>query len=409
MTRMSEKVIWHFETDEQIHHSPTVVGGRSYFSDEEGNLYSVDVDSGTEQWCFSVDEYVQGSPVVVNGMVYFDTSHGHTYAVDANTGVEKWRYSVGFNGRYTEPAVADGVVYTVAGSTFRQQIHAIDADMGQVLWTFDLRENDDRGSVGHPLKITNSILYFISDGGVLYAVDTETGEMKWSLDGFYISTNETSYPTIIDGYIYIGCHDGLYKIGTKNKTSVFSLLSTSAGKIKWSHEDGWFLSPVTTSKSTIYATEKLDGKLYAFKTSGGIKWQTALPAQSISAPRLINGRIYVSNNSHLIVVDGDSGQQLETIKISRSLKFGAPVINNGIAYIGGYDGLRAVDINSQQSYYDHMEESSSDNSADHTKKYEEASSPANKETNNLLYCSECGNSLSEYETPQYCPSCGANL
>lgn len=340
------KVNWHFPTDSEIERPPTITASTAYFGDMNGDLYAVDVDSGTEQWHFSTDKYIQGSPVVVDGTVYFDSCHNYVHAVDAKTGEERWRYNIHHNGVHTEPAVVNGVVYLVAGSPQDQQIHAVTAESGDVLWTFELRaQSDDLGSICFPLQATDSTVYFMSDNGNLYAIDTESGDLQWSLDHFEVSSPVAYYPTVNNKNIYIGCTSGVYNIQVDDVKSSIPFLSDTGPKIKWSNEDGWFISPVVLSDGLVYVSELLDDSLYAFNTNGEIKWRISLQGNgTISAPSIKQNIVYITYDRKLIAYSSNDGSKIETVQIpsSASMSNSPPVIGRHNVYIGGSEGLYAI-------------------------------------------------------------------
>ena len=158
-----------------------------------------------------------GSPVVVGDTVYFANLDGQVYALEVETGSRKWR----FNARTftaSSPAVADGVLY-IASFT---GVFAVDTETGQQLWRYTKSRSDSS-----PL-IAGLALYFGSDDTKVYAVDIQkfrslgpysgtalkqgyailNGEELWTYtaDAEVRSTpaaaNGVVYFTGFDGYLY---------------------------------------------------------------------------------------------------------------------------------------------------------------------------------------------------------------
>jgi outer membrane protein assembly factor BamB len=69
--------------------SPSVVNGAIYIGSNDGNLYAVDAESGTQKWKFDAKSRVPSTPAVSGGIVYFGTYDGNFYAVDAASGALK--------------------------------------------------------------------------------------------------------------------------------------------------------------------------------------------------------------------------------------------------------------------------------------------------------------------------------
>src|SRR6476646_7688101 len=121
--------------------SPGVVDGAVYFGSGDGNLYSLDANSGELRWKFRTGDVVHASPAIVNGVAYVGSWDSYFYAVDVGNGKEKWRYHAGEDplahnqvGFQSSPAVVDGVVYTGCRDA---QLYALDGATGKAKWKFD--------------------------------------------------------------------------------------------------------------------------------------------------------------------------------------------------------------------------------------------------------------------------------
>src|SRR6185312_2262058 len=86
------QVKWKFHTDGQVISSPAVANGMAFVGSTDGNLYAVDLASGTQKWKLFTGVRVTSSPAVENGVVYFGSYSGRFYAVDAATGTLKWKF-----------------------------------------------------------------------------------------------------------------------------------------------------------------------------------------------------------------------------------------------------------------------------------------------------------------------------
>src|SRR5205814_619071 len=75
--------------------SPAVEDGAVYFGSGDGNLYSLDANSGELRWKFKTGDVVHASPAIASGVVYVGSWDSYFYAVDVFSGKEKWRYHAG--------------------------------------------------------------------------------------------------------------------------------------------------------------------------------------------------------------------------------------------------------------------------------------------------------------------------
>jgi alcohol dehydrogenase (cytochrome c) len=134
---------------------------------------------------------LQAGPVVVNAGMYFSTDT-MTYAIDAATCAEKWKRSRHVTTPGGGPAVNRGVAY-LDGRIFRgtsdTHVLAFDAADGHTVWDVQL----DVAGPGVQLPMAPIAwhgLVFIGNAGGdragvighVYALDAETGQVKWRFD-----------------------------------------------------------------------------------------------------------------------------------------------------------------------------------------------------------------------------------
>jgi outer membrane protein assembly factor BamB len=129
------------------------------------------LNTGTKLWESDPQEYPWGSymnysPLIANGKLFSGAWDGYMHVFDVNTGEELWKFYSGDSGRETifgtwpfwnGPILADGVVFAATGEETPTQ----------------------------PL----------SRGGRMFAIDEETGEEIWSLNGYM------GLRAIADGYL----------------------------------------------------------------------------------------------------------------------------------------------------------------------------------------------------------------
>lgn len=111
------------------------------------------------------------------------------YAIDVPTGRIVWAHSypcnekVGikdYDGPFSTPAVAGGVVYTASR---KGDVFALDAETGKVLWQRNIVQDDDvrpprfGGLAGSPLVLGDTLILNASSGGM--ALDRKTGRTMW--------------------------------------------------------------------------------------------------------------------------------------------------------------------------------------------------------------------------------------
>jgi outer membrane protein assembly factor BamB len=289
------RIVWDFETGDDIESDPLVVDGTVYFGSLDRYMYALDTKSGHLRWKFRAEQMIFSPPVVGNGTVYFGDSDGYFYALNAQTGAQIWRTDVGpKSGIYSRsrPAIAAGRVYFEASHDFPKSVfvvHALDAATGQEEWqhpgagpavsdgvlyfgdetsfyAWDPQSERERwrfqtDSRAASSSITSSgLVYFGDDDGFVYAVDVRTGEQRWK---FKTRESLIYTPAVTEGTIYIGSSDGtLYA------------LNAETGKEQWRFTKKEDINRPAVRDGIVYVTSR-EGYLYALDAKiGEEKWST---------------------------------------------------------------------------------------------------------------------------------------
>jgi outer membrane protein assembly factor BamB len=182
----------------------------------------------------------------------------------------------------------------------------------------------------------------------LFAFDAGTLEARWR---FPLSGDEGDNinplalygtPALTDDAIYVPAYDGtLYA------------LEPETGKVRWSFDtDGQLIGGVTVSENGIFFGSS-NGKVYALNLEGSEMWakpfKTGEPVES--TPTLDGGTLYVTSlDSKLYALDPSTGEERWSFKTAAGVA-SQPVVNQatGLVYVGGFDSrLRAIDIQSHQ-------------------------------------------------------------
>ena len=211
---------------------PSIVGGRVFVGNTNGQVVSLDVKTGCTYWSFKADGGVRtamsvarvtmaGSPKTI---VMFGDIRANVYAIDAQTGAVLWKTKVDDHAmaRITgAPSYANGRLYVPVSSTeevpgarpqyacctFRGSVIAIDAATGKQLWkTYMIPEEPKivgKNSLGTPiwkpagaaiwtsptLDVAKNMIYVATGNAytepaaptsdAVVALDMTTGTIQW--------------------------------------------------------------------------------------------------------------------------------------------------------------------------------------------------------------------------------------
>ncbi|MFB6172908.1 MAG: PQQ-binding-like beta-propeller repeat protein [Haloarculaceae archaeon] len=179
---------WTHVLPDDVYTTPTVVGDTAYVGDDYGTLYALATADGRERWNVTVGGYTS-TAAVEGGTVY--VADDDLLAVDAATGTVDWNTTLPSGVDYSDPAVADGVVYV---GTTDGTLRAVDAATGDYLWNATV----SGGDLGPPV-VANGAVYVIDDADGLWVFDAANGDElgRWEKDAF------AGAPAVVNDYVYL--------------------------------------------------------------------------------------------------------------------------------------------------------------------------------------------------------------
>jgi len=158
-------------------------------------------------WVFQAGEYMDGlqsTPIVVDGVMYISTPRNQVFALDAAGGNVIWNYKyapcpnyvkAGSQGSFVQNrgvAVGDGKVFM---GTIDSHLVAIDQKTGREVWKVAVDDSRQCGCniLSAPLIVKDKVIVGenVGDGafrGYLTAFYTKTGRMAWRLDLASVAT-----------------------------------------------------------------------------------------------------------------------------------------------------------------------------------------------------------------------------
>lgn len=129
---------------------PVCADGKVWFVDPAGILHGAAADSGKDLWTISMDAHVFSPPTLADGRLLVGGGDGTLYALDAATGKKLWQFDGAPMDRRIfwfghlistwpitgSPVVKDGLVFFVAGYHNENGIHAyaLDVETGKLKW-----------------------------------------------------------------------------------------------------------------------------------------------------------------------------------------------------------------------------------------------------------------------------------
>lgn len=216
--------------------------------------------------------------------------HNHQlHALDRDNGDKLWTVEVtDGDPSIPDPVVADGLVYTHRPE---EELIALDATDGTVRWTADTVEYEAQG----PPTVVDDTVY-AAIGTTVQAFDTDDGGQQWAVEPFANRTfpGVEGSPAVDDGTVYVG---GLGEVAA---------LDADDGTEQWSAPVGDQLFDVEAiGDGTMYLTAQ--ESLYALSTTDGReRWSVDGQEPSVT---VADGTAYVSMGDTLYAFAAEDGTE----------------------------------------------------------------------------------------------------
>jgi outer membrane protein assembly factor BamB len=246
----------------------------------------------------------------------------------------KWKQSIGTSSAH--PVIVGKTIYVGSESCF---LYALDAETGNILWKYDLREpGHERRSIRSAALVYNDIVITNSWDNVVYALDANSGSLKWKYVspfplitfnwGFFI----TPSPTVHNGIIYIGLADGrLHAINIQTGTALWTFATTAE-----------IVSTPAYYENTIYFGAghggiNHDRHFYAVNAiSGSLVWAKDVPHDVVSSPAINNGVVYFGTSNIVYALDYRTGNEIWRYALPQGNYIeSSPALSESAVYICG--------------------------------------------------------------------------
>lgn len=161
--------VWAFRTNDIVSAAPTFADGTLYVASEDRRLYALDADTGILRWTFATGSPIVTAPLVSNSVVYVGNASGKLFALDALTGNLRWAF-VGERFISAPLTLEKDTLFVATGDG---NLNALQISDGESKWTANLRLN----IVGQPL-VRNGRVY-LTLVNEIFALDAANGAVIW--------------------------------------------------------------------------------------------------------------------------------------------------------------------------------------------------------------------------------------
>jgi len=174
--------------------SPTYGNGMVFVGEAGAGIHGFDAASGESKWTYDAG-LTANKPAYSSGIVYVGMAASGVTAINAFTGQKIWDQK-NYSNVWSGPAISNGKVF-VSMATYYDNIRslaAFDAITGKVQWQY----NED----GRSPYVYQETVYCGSKNCLVYAVDANTGQLRWKSVNPGYSSNATN-PVAAGGMVFI--------------------------------------------------------------------------------------------------------------------------------------------------------------------------------------------------------------
>jgi outer membrane protein assembly factor BamB len=325
-------VSWTFQAVNGFESSPVVAYGMVFIGSENRNIYAVREDSGELVWNFTVEKQVRATPAVADGKIFVGSSK--FYALDAFTGSLIWTFErhlkMGDKSSYgSSPAVdaAEGRIYTGAKitnddlDTKHQEFFCLNMTTGESIWT--LTEPHGAGQRSSPAVSGDAV--FISLGERVLSLDKRTGLLLWE---FPMSDISKSSPTVANDTVFI----------QSMRSGSFFAIDKETGSLKWKYDQpylGGSSDPSPAYNNGIVFVGSWDHNVYAFDAgTGKVLWRYKTGNLVASSLAVADGKIIITSmDGFLYVLDENHGSLIWKFDLGRHHPISSPAVSGGRIFV----------------------------------------------------------------------------
>ncbi len=315
-----------------ITYSPSIVIGSN-----NQVLYGLNPQSGEKNWELGLSFPVKSSPILYKGSVYLAHSNRDSlFKIDGKTGsvTNRFAFGGGATGCLATPVTDGELIYLASMSG---GIYALDTGTGDIKWSYMTT-----GPIESSPVIHNDYIYITNTVGSIYCFEKRNGTIyppgpalpKWELH--LPAAQFVSSPAIAEPYLFVG------SISDSNMYCVY----VDTPVVRWTYKTlgGIRSSPAAYGGTCIFGAN--DFRLYCLDTTidpfMGIftpeaRWIDSMHSEITSSPYASNQTIYVGCKDYRVYAVRVINGTVKWSFSSNGIITSSPLVYNGMVYVGSYD------------------------------------------------------------------------
>jgi outer membrane protein assembly factor BamB len=340
---LSEKVVSSWKTSlgggntktKRLMSTPVYANGAIFAANTDGEVFAISEEYGKKLWEVQLEDKhgdrLNYAPAlaVKKGKVFAALSSGDVVALEAELGQEIWRTNLDLPLR-SAPSVDDNFVYVIAHNN---SFYALELETGFLKWTHNGIE-EQLAILGGPSAAISKdgVVVVPYSSGEIYALSQKDGRYLW-YDALSVNVGSDLYsslvdveasPVIADDVVYAVNHNGqLSAFDIKNGRRFWSV-ALSATQMPWVVGSVIY---VVTENDQIVCINRRDGLIRWIQDLASFLDEDAREEEAYWAgPVLAGDRLFVtSSNGYVLTLDPFDGDKISSIDIGESVSL-PPII-----------------------------------------------------------------------------------
>lgn len=305
--------------------SPLIIDSVVFVGNLRGELHAINRLTGKRLGWADFGEAIHGAPIFMTNIALIASSNTRAslVAYDLSDGTTRWRKEYG--DIETSPLLHAQRVYfgNTAGTFF-----CVSRDKGETIWTFELPNNTRRKGIRSSPAADGSSVVFGADDGAVYALDMESGTLRWRFDAgapvlapvamsdgrvfvgtlagqFHAldaSTGHRAWSATPGSPIYAAASIGNNAVIVGTASGDLTAWDPTDGRVKWTRNLDAVISAAGAIAGDILYIGTLKKRLHAINIhDGGILWEEVVPGRIKTSPAIARGTLVVATDERLVL------------------------------------------------------------------------------------------------------------
>ena len=194
--------LWSFKTGFPVFSTPSTSDGRLFVLGSNDILYALDIATGKVLWTIKKDFPINrpvvkwsSSPVCYEDNVYVGFSDGSFVGVNMQSGSIAFEKKLTSRTKFKDvdatPYIDEKVIIL---PSYDGNLYCLDRKTGSEIWS--IKDGSAKSA-----KIAGDTVYFSSNEGILYSININSGDIKWSTK---LKKGIPTSPVVIGDYLVVG-------------------------------------------------------------------------------------------------------------------------------------------------------------------------------------------------------------